>query len=34
MTIKDGGEELLTIRGIDSEENITYSEGLCKKLKK
>ena len=28
MTIKDEGEELLTIRGIDSEENIVCSEGL------
>ena len=28
MTIKDGGEEVLTIRGIASEENITCSDGL------
>jgi len=28
MTIKDGGKELLTIRGIASKENITCSDGL------
>ena len=28
MAIKDGGEEVLAIRGIASEENINCSEGL------
>ena len=30
ITIKDGGEEVLTIGGIASEENITCSDGLLK----
>jgi len=32
MAIKDGGEEVLTIRGIAFEENFTYSDGLLQEV--